>query len=96
VGARPGHQATVTPPVAGQLLARPGGALPQLGSRVEAGEVLALVQPRLVGSELVTFLIAFFTCFEYIMRVGIQGESDEGDDHETLLDGFTDTGCPGL
>jgi cobalt-zinc-cadmium efflux system membrane fusion protein len=56
VGVRPGHQATVTPPVAGQLLARPGGALPQLGNRVEAGEVLALVQPHLVGSEFVSFL----------------------------------------
>ena len=41
-------------------------------------------------------ITAFFTCFEYSIRVGIQGASDEGDDHETLLDGFTDTGCPGL
>ena len=33
---------------------------------------------------------------EHRMGVGVQGESDEEDDHETLLDGFTDTGRPGL
>jgi hypothetical protein len=40
-------------------------------------------------------LTAVFTCFEYRMGVGTQGESDEGDDHETLLDGFTDSDIRG-
>jgi cobalt-zinc-cadmium efflux system membrane fusion protein len=56
VAVRPGSKATVTPPVAGQLAPPPGLAWPQLGSRVEAGQVLGLIQPHLVGSDLLTFL----------------------------------------
>ena len=56
VAVRPGSQATVTPPVAGHLALPPGRSWPQLGSRVEAGQVLALVQPHLVGSDLLTFI----------------------------------------
>ncbi len=41
----PGSRAAVTPPIAGRLLPPPGGALPALGARVEAGETLALIQP---------------------------------------------------
>jgi cobalt-zinc-cadmium efflux system membrane fusion protein len=42
VAAKPGLRAAVVPPVAGRLI---GKALPSLGDRVEAGQVLALVQP---------------------------------------------------
>jgi membrane fusion protein, heavy metal efflux system len=56
VAVRPGSKATVTPPVAGHLAPPPGVSWPQLGSRVEAGQVLALVQPHLVGSDLLTFM----------------------------------------
>lgn len=45
VTARPGSRAAVTPPLAGRLLPPPGGTLPSLGARVEAGQTLALVQP---------------------------------------------------
>lgn len=42
VAARPGFRAAVVPPVAGRLI---GKRLPALGDRVQAGQVLALVQP---------------------------------------------------
>jgi multidrug efflux pump subunit AcrA (membrane-fusion protein) len=45
VSALPGARAGVTPPVAGRLLAAPGKPLPSLGERVDAGQVVALVQP---------------------------------------------------
>ena len=51
-----GSKATVTPPVAGHLTSPPGLAWPQLGRRVEAGQVLGVVQPHLVGSDLLTFI----------------------------------------
>ena len=56
VAVRPGHKAAVTPPTAGQLGLPPGSTLPSLGARVKAGQVLAIVQPHLVGSELLTYL----------------------------------------
>jgi RND family efflux transporter MFP subunit len=56
VAVRPGSQATVTPPISGHLAPPPGLSWPQLGSRVEAGQVLGLVQPHLVGSDLLTFM----------------------------------------
>ncbi len=56
VSVRPGHRAAVTPPIAGHLMSPPGASLPSLGSRVQAGQVLAMVQPHLAGSDLVTFL----------------------------------------
>jgi len=56
VAVRPRSQATVTPPVAGHLAPSPGLPWPLLGSRVEAGQVLALVRPHLVGSDLLTFI----------------------------------------
>jgi Cu/Ag efflux pump CusA len=56
VAVQPGSKAAVTPPVAGHLAPPPGLSLPQLGSRVEQGQVLALVQPHLVGSDLLTFI----------------------------------------
>ena len=56
VAVRPGHKAAVTPPTAGQLGLPPGSTLPSLGTRVKAGQVLAIVQPYLVGSELLTYL----------------------------------------
>ena len=56
VAVRPGHKAAVTPPTAGQLGLPPGSTLPSLGARVQAGQVLAIVQPHLVGSELLTYL----------------------------------------
>jgi membrane fusion protein, heavy metal efflux system len=47
VAAKPGSRAAVVPPLAGRLIAPSGKALPSLGDRVEAGQVLALVQPPL-------------------------------------------------
>jgi RND family efflux transporter MFP subunit len=56
VAVRPGTKAAVTPPIAGKLGLPPNGAMPSLGTGVQAGQVLAVVQPHLVGSELVTYL----------------------------------------
>lgn len=46
VRARPGLSSAVLAPVSGQLAAPPGGAGPRLGSRVEAGQLLALLRPN--------------------------------------------------
>jgi RND family efflux transporter MFP subunit len=46
VRAKPGHSATVTAPVSGQLVAPTGQALPQPGQRVAAGQLLALLRPN--------------------------------------------------
>jgi cobalt-zinc-cadmium efflux system membrane fusion protein len=43
--ARPGSRASVVPPMAGRLMAPEGKGLPDLGERVEAGQLLALVRP---------------------------------------------------
>jgi cobalt-zinc-cadmium efflux system membrane fusion protein len=56
VSVRPGYRAAVTPPIAGHLMPPPGASLLSLGARVTAGQVLAMVQPHLAGSDLVTFL----------------------------------------
>jgi RND family efflux transporter MFP subunit len=45
VRAKPGSSATVVAPLSGQLVAPPGGTSPQPGLRVEAGQLLALLQP---------------------------------------------------
>lgn len=45
VAARPGSLAQVTPPVAGRLLLPAGKSMPLVGELVEAGQVLALIQP---------------------------------------------------
>lgn len=47
VTARPGSRASLSAPVEGRLLAPAGRSLPGLGDPVEAGQVLALVQPPL-------------------------------------------------
>jgi len=44
--AKPGYSAPVVAPLAGQLAQPPGKTLPQPGTRVEAGEVLAVLRPR--------------------------------------------------
>lgn len=54
--APPQGRALVGPPVNGRLLPPEGGALPSVGQRVEAGEVLARIQPPLAGSDHLTFL----------------------------------------
>jgi RND family efflux transporter MFP subunit len=46
VRAKPGHSATITAPVSGQLVAPSGQALSQPGQRVEAGQLLALLKPN--------------------------------------------------
>jgi hypothetical protein len=56
VAVRSGNKATVPSHIAGHLVPPPGAALPALGSRVLAGQVLAMVQPHVAGTELVTFL----------------------------------------
>lgn len=55
VAARPGSLAQVTPPIAGRLLLPSGQAMPLVGDRVEAGQLLALLQPAFseVGARLV-------------------------------------------
>jgi membrane fusion protein, heavy metal efflux system len=45
VRSKPGHQATVVAPVAGQIHPPPGNTLPLLGGRVEPGQVVALLRP---------------------------------------------------
>lgn len=40
-----GAAASVSPPIAGRLRPPPGGRLPRIGERVEAGQALALVEP---------------------------------------------------
>jgi RND family efflux transporter MFP subunit len=47
-----GGVALVSAPVAGKLGAQPGAALPKTGERVEAGQVLAFVEPPLVAADL--------------------------------------------
>ncbi len=43
--------AAVSAPVSGRLLPAPSGKLPQVGDRVEAGQVLALIEPPLPATE---------------------------------------------
>jgi RND family efflux transporter MFP subunit len=45
VAVRPGRRAAVAPPLAGRVLPPPGREHPSLGDRVEADQVLALLQP---------------------------------------------------
>jgi RND family efflux transporter MFP subunit len=54
--APPTGRAQVSPPVAGRLLPPAGGGLPSLGQRVEAGQVLARVQPPKAGADTLVFL----------------------------------------
>ena len=56
VAVRSGNKAAVTPHITGHLAPPPGAPLPALGTRVKAGQVLALVQPHVAGTELITFL----------------------------------------
>lgn len=46
-----GASAAVSPPVAGRLLSPPDGRLPRVGERVEAGQVLAMIEPPLPVTE---------------------------------------------
>ncbi len=52
---RPGMQAQVTSPMAGRLLLPSGRSMPMMGHRVEAGQVLALIEPSIseAGARLV-------------------------------------------
>jgi RND family efflux transporter MFP subunit len=52
----PEKRASVVPPLSGRILAPQGGNLPRIGDRVEAGQVLALIQPPLAGPDLLSFL----------------------------------------
>ena len=56
VAVRPGHHAAVTPPTAGHLVPPPGASLPSLGTPVQAGQVLAMVQPHVSGTDLLTLI----------------------------------------
>lgn len=51
-----GADAVVSTPVSGRVLPPPGGAFPRVGQKVEAGQVVALVEPPLSGPEGVQFL----------------------------------------
>jgi RND family efflux transporter MFP subunit len=46
-----GAEAVVTPTVAGRLLPPPRGRFPRIGERVSAGQVVAVIEPPLTGSE---------------------------------------------
>lgn len=46
VRAKPGYRGAVIAPVSGQVMAPTGRALPQPGERVEAGQLLVLLQPN--------------------------------------------------
>ncbi len=48
-----GASASVCPPVAGRLLRPPDGRLPRIGDHVEAGEILAMIEPQLSASQIV-------------------------------------------
>jgi hypothetical protein len=80
-------------PPFGQWIAPLGLPGPQADA---LGQVLGDVWSKHGMNGLTSVLTAVCTCVEYRIGVGNQGESDAGDEHETLLDGFTDTGCPGL
>ena len=56
VSACPNFKAVVSPPVSGQLHKSNGTDFPQIGDEVEAGRVLALVQPPLAGADLLSML----------------------------------------
>jgi RND family efflux transporter MFP subunit len=47
-----GAEAAVSSPIGGRLLARPGAALPRTGDAVDAGQVLAEVEPPLGAAEI--------------------------------------------
>ncbi len=47
-----GASASVSPPVAGRLLRPPDGRLPRIGDPVEAGQVLAMIEPQLPATEI--------------------------------------------
>jgi membrane fusion protein, heavy metal efflux system len=55
VAARPGSFAQITPPIAGRLLLPAGAEMPLAGDRVDAGQVLALLQPSFseIGARLI-------------------------------------------
>ncbi len=46
-----GASAVVSPPFAGRLLRPPNGRLPRIGDRVEAGQILALIEPQLQATD---------------------------------------------
>jgi multidrug efflux pump subunit AcrA (membrane-fusion protein) len=46
-----GASAIVVPPVAGRLLPPPGGKLPRIGETVQAGQVLAMIEPPMPLTE---------------------------------------------
>ena len=56
VAVHPRNTAAVTPPIAGHLLPPPGASPPSLGTPVKAGQVLAIIQPHLSGTELLTLI----------------------------------------
>ena len=56
VKAAPHRSADITTVVAGRLLAPADGSFPTVGDQVEKGQVVALVQPPLAGSDLLSFM----------------------------------------
>ncbi len=44
-----GAEAVVTPPIAGRVLPPPGGSFPRVGRQVQAGQVVAVIEPPLAG-----------------------------------------------
>lgn len=52
-----GAKAVVTPPTAGRLLPPPEGAFPRVGQQVQAGDVVAVIEPPLAGPQGVQLLV---------------------------------------
>ncbi len=50
-------EAMVPPPVKGRILAAPDTKMPQVGDQVRAGQMLAVIEPSVAGSEAVQLLV---------------------------------------
>lgn len=52
-----GAKAVITPPMEGRVLPPPGGEFPKVGDEVEAGQVVAIIDPPLAGPQGVQLLV---------------------------------------
>ncbi len=52
-----GAKAVITPPMEGRVLPPPGGAFPKVGDAVEAGQIMAVIEPPLAGPQGVQLLV---------------------------------------
>src|SRR5262245_53005628 len=52
-----GAKAVVTPPIAGRVLPPPAGTFPRVGQQVEAGQIVAVIEPPLAGPQGVELMV---------------------------------------